>query len=78
MPDKPAPPVQHLVEDGVLAIVAGADTTSVALTSIACCLISHPDVHERLLAEIDKDYPAWEDALDTKHYGEMKYLTAVM
>ena len=62
----------------MLAIIAGADTTSIALTSIAYCLLAHPDVYARLQAEIDRFYPAGEDALDSKHYRDMPYLSAVM
>ena len=70
--------MQQLVDDGVLAIIAGADTTSSAFTSLTYCLLTHPDAYEKLQAEIDKFYPAGEDALDTKHHRDMSYLTAVM
>ena len=70
--------MQQLVDDGVLAIVAGADTTSSALTSLTYLLPTQPDVYEKLQAEIDKFYPAGEDALDTKHHRDMPYLTVVM
>ena len=70
--------MQHLVNDRILAIIAGADTTSIALTSITYCLLAHPDVYEWLQAEIDKFYPAGENALDPKHHRDMPYLTAVM
>ena len=70
--------MQQLVDDGVLAIIAGADTTSSALTSLTYALLTHPDAYEKLQAEIDKFYPAGEDALDTKHHRDMPYLTAVM
>ena len=63
--------MQQLVDDGVLAIVAGADTTSSALTSLTYLLPTHPDVYEKLQVEIDKFYPAGEDALDTKHHRDM-------
>ncbi|KAM5537036.1 hypothetical protein V8D89_009365 [Ganoderma adspersum] len=78
LPDKAPPPVQHLVDDGILAIIAGADTTSIALTSITYCLLTHPDVYARLQAEIDRFYPAGEDALNPKHHRNMPYLTAVI
>ncbi|PIL26706.1 cytochrome P450 [Ganoderma sinense ZZ0214-1] len=78
LPEKPSAPMQDLVDDGILAIIAGADTTSIALTSVACCLLAHPDVYARLQAEIDRFYPAGEDALDTTHYRDMPYLTAVI
>ena len=78
MPDRPPPSTQQLIDDGVLAIVAGADTTSSALTSTFYCLLCNPDVYTRLQKEIDKYYPIGEDALETKHHRDMSYLTAVM
>ncbi|KAH9937927.1 high nitrogen upregulated cytochrome P450 monooxygenase 2 [Epithele typhae] len=76
LPDKPSPPVQQLVDDGVLAIVAGADTTASALTMFVFCLLEHPEVYEKLQREIDKHYPAGEDATDVKNHRELLYLTA--
>ncbi|EJF55985.1 high nitrogen upregulated cytochrome P450 monooxygenase 2 [Dichomitus squalens LYAD-421 SS1] len=76
--DKAAPPMQQLIDDGVLAIVAGADTTSSALTGLMYLLLTHPDAYQKLQAEIDKFYPAGENALDTKHHRDMPYLTAVI
>ena len=70
--------MEDLTDDGVLAIVAGADTTSIALTSVAYCLLTHPDAYACLQAEVDKFYPAGEDALSPKHHRDMPYLTAVM
>ena len=70
--------MEDLTDDSVLAIVAGADTTSIALTSVAYCLLTHPDAYTRLQAEIDEFYPAGEDALSPKHHRDMPYLTAVM
>ncbi|PIL25582.1 hypothetical protein GSI_11329 [Ganoderma sinense ZZ0214-1] len=53
VPDKAPPPVQHLVDDGILgAITAGADPTSIALTSITYCLLTHPDAYAWLQGEI--------------------------
>ncbi|RDX41687.1 high nitrogen upregulated cytochrome P450 monooxygenase 2 [Lentinus brumalis] len=78
LPDAPPVPIQQLVDDGVLAIIAGADTTSSAMTTIVYCLLTHPDVYERLQAEVDKYYPSGEDALSTKHHREMPYLNAVI
>ncbi|KAH9919212.1 cytochrome P450 [Epithele typhae] len=74
--DKPSPPVQQLVDDGVLAIVAGADTTASAPTVFVFRLLEHPEVHEKLRREIDKYYPAGQDAMDVKNHRELSYLTA--
>ncbi|KAI0667289.1 high nitrogen upregulated cytochrome P450 monooxygenase 2 [Trametes maxima] len=79
--DQPAgetPPITRLVDDGVVAIVAGADTTSSALTSIFFSLVAHPDTYGRLEEEIDKFYPPGHDPCDTKHHRDMHYLTAVI
>ncbi|OSC97576.1 high nitrogen upregulated cytochrome P450 monooxygenase 2 [Trametes coccinea BRFM310] len=77
-PDMPPPPVQHLLDDGVLAVVAGSDTTASALTSLAFCLLAHPHAMRRLQEEVDRFYPAGENACDPKSYRDMHYLTAVI
>ena len=66
------------MNDSILAIVAGADTTSTALTNATYCLLTQTDAYARLQAEIDKFYPPGEDALSPKHHRDMPYLTAVM
>nr|BED42936.1 cytochrome P450 monooxygenase [Trametes versicolor] len=77
-PSNPQPPLSRLIDDGVLAIVAGADTTSSALTSILYCLLTHPDACQKLQAEIDQFYPPGEDPSDVKRHLDMHYLTAVI
>ncbi|CDO71119.1 hypothetical protein BN946_scf184844.g123 [Trametes cinnabarina] len=77
-PDKPSPPIKQLLDDGVLAIVAGSDTTSSALTSLAFCLATHPAALRRLQAEVDRFYPPGADPCDARHYRDMHYLTAVI
>ena len=70
--------MDQLVDDGVLAIIAGADTTSRTLTSLMYLLLTHPEAYEKLQAEIDRFYPPEDDALNPKHYRDMHYLSAVM
>ncbi|KAI0682151.1 high nitrogen upregulated cytochrome P450 monooxygenase 2 [Cerioporus squamosus] len=78
LPDKPQPPLQQLVDDGILAIVAGADTVSSAMTSIFYCLLTHPETYRRLQEEVDRFYPLGEDAFNPKHHRDMIYLQAVI
>ncbi|RPD68192.1 high nitrogen upregulated cytochrome P450 monooxygenase 2 [Lentinus tigrinus ALCF2SS1-7] len=78
LPDKPQPPLQQLVDDGILAIVAGADTVSSAMTSLFHCLLTHPETYRKLQEEVDKYYPQGEDAFNSKHYRDMVYLQAVI
>ena len=40
--------MRQLVDDGILAIVGGADTVSGALTSVLYCLLTHPEAYEKL------------------------------
>ncbi|OJT05136.1 Cytochrome P450 67 [Trametes pubescens] len=77
-PGNPQPSLSQLVDDGVLAVIAGADTTSSALTSIFYCLLTNPDACQKLQAEIDQFYPPGEDPCDIKHHLNMHYLTAVI
>ena len=77
-PDRAPPPVSQLVEDGILAMVAGADTVASALTSIFACLLGNQEAYNLLEKEVDKFYPPGSDALDTRFHRDMEYLIAVM
>ncbi len=78
LPDTTPPPRQHLVDDGILAVVAGSDTVSSTATSLIYCLITHPDVYAALKAEVDKYYHPGDDPCNPRHYQDMHYMTAVM
>ena len=67
-----------VVSDGVLALVAGSDTTASVLSNTFWCLLRHPQAFKRLRAEVDKYYPAGWNALDPVHHPEMAYLESVM
>lgn len=64
--------------DGLLAIIAGADTTASTLSHVFFRLLSNPETYKRLQAEVDQYYPPGENALDPTHYVRMSYLDAVM
>ena len=72
------PPRHIVISDGILALVAGSDTTTVVLSNALWLLLRHPDAYRRLQAEVDKFYPPGENSLDGKHLNEMYYLEAVM
>ena len=75
-----APPAdEEVVADGVLAIIAGSDTTSTVLSGLFCFVIANPNVYERLQKEVDAFFPAGEgDPFDATRLAEMPYLNAVM
>ncbi|KAH9940216.1 high nitrogen upregulated cytochrome P450 monooxygenase 2 [Epithele typhae] len=77
-PSRPQAPASQLIDDGVLAIVAGADTTASATTSTFACLLAHPEVYVRLQQEVDRFYPPGADPADSRHHKEMPYLNAVI
>ncbi|RDX52351.1 high nitrogen upregulated cytochrome P450 monooxygenase 2 [Lentinus brumalis] len=78
LPDKEPAPRHQLIDDGVLAVVAGSDTTSIVLTSTFYCVLTNPDAYEELQAEIDKHFPPGDDPYITQHHRNMPYLQAVI
>ena len=78
LPGKQPPPERHLLDDGILAMMAGADTSSSAITSIFYCILSHPEAYAALQEEVDRFYPPGEDVCNTANHRDMHYLTAVM
>lgn len=62
----------------MLAMIAGADTTSIALSNLFYFVLANRTVYERLQAEVDRYFPPGENALDTKHHANMPFLNAVM
>jgi cytochrome P450 len=72
------PTFAEVASDGVLAIVAGSDTTATTLSCLFWFLLSNPQAYLRLQAEVDDFFPPGEDILSTAHHPEMSYLNAVM
>ncbi|KAJ2970938.1 hypothetical protein NUW54_g12618 [Trametes sanguinea] len=66
------------VSNGTLAMIAGSDTTSIALSNLFYFVLSDPDVYARLRVEVDRFFPPGEDPLQTKHHATMPFLNAVM
>ncbi|KAJ3998702.1 cytochrome P450 [Lentinula boryana] len=71
------PPMKEVVADALLAIVAGADTTSVALTNFFYMILKHPEHYQRVQEEVDRVY-ADGDATDVSKQSRLKYLSACL
>lgn len=72
-------PVDIVIADGMMAIVAGADTTTTALSGIFYYLMTHPSACKKLQAEIDATFPPLEgNPFDTSTLASMPYLNAVI
>ncbi|KAL0062613.1 hypothetical protein AAF712_010547 [Marasmius tenuissimus] len=77
--EKVKPTSAVVASDSALAIVAGSDTTSTAMTNLFWCLMAHPTVYKQLQEEVDREYPAGIDPLvDTSRFGNMKFLNACL
>ncbi|KAJ7074048.1 high nitrogen upregulated cytochrome P450 monooxygenase 2 [Mycena amicta] len=72
------PTLPEVVADGVLAIVAGSDTSSVALSAFIWSILSNPEIYARAQAEVDAVYPDAEGIFDSAKHGELKFLTACL
>ena len=48
------------------------------MTSLFYCLLTHFEPYERSQAEVDENYPPFEEVADSKHLPKMEYQNAVM
>ncbi|KAH9169509.1 high nitrogen upregulated cytochrome P450 monooxygenase 2 [Lactarius sanguifluus] len=74
MPEDERPSLTDVAKDGSLAIVAGADTTSGALTATLYYLLCNPIAYDRLQAEVDAAFPTGEEPLDVTKLSQMEWL----
>ncbi|KAF9468211.1 cytochrome P450 [Collybia nuda] len=69
------PSVFEVVSDGGLAIIAGSDTTSSALSNLFYYLLTNPKTYQRVRAEIDE---LGDDVMDYGKQIHLSYLTAAI
>ncbi|KAG6816461.1 hypothetical protein H0H87_005944 [Tephrocybe sp. NHM501043] len=69
------PTVPEVVSDGGLAIIAGADTTSSAITNLVYFLLRNPNTYKRLQAEIDT---LGDNVMDYARQAHLPYLNAAL
>lgn len=70
------PPTQQEIEsDGMLAIVAGSNTTSTTLSHLFLYLLQNPPCYDTLRKEVDV---LGNDLTSTAQHTRMPYLNAVM
>ncbi|KAH8980271.1 high nitrogen upregulated cytochrome P450 monooxygenase 2 [Lactarius akahatsu] len=74
MPEDERPSLTDVAKDGSLAIVAGADTTSGALTATLYYLLCNPIAYDRLRAEVNAAFPTGEELLDVTKISQMEWL----
>ncbi|KAH8118549.1 cytochrome P450 [Phellopilus nigrolimitatus] len=77
--EKEAPTDAQIMSDGLLAIVAGSDTTATVLSGLFYHLLQHPEDYRRLQKEVDESFPHGEaDPFDAAKLSEMIFLNAVI
>ncbi|PIL33443.1 cytochrome P450 [Ganoderma sinense ZZ0214-1] len=74
--EKTRPSVRDVIADGALAMIAGADTTSSALSSFFYYMLCNPTYYQRLRDEIDRVYPDGADATDTSKHDQLVWTDA--
>lgn len=75
---KVPPSLPTMIADGLLAIIAGSDTTSTVLTSVIYFLLRHPEAHQRLQAELAENFLPDEEPTDPVRLSRMPWLNACM
>ncbi|KAF7312845.1 hypothetical protein MKEN_00968500 [Mycena kentingensis (nom. inval.)] len=76
--EKVKPTVPEVVADGVLAIIAGSDTSAVALSAFIWCMLANPAVYKRVQLEVDAVYPDADAVFDSDKHLELVFLTACL
>ncbi|KAI5124823.1 hypothetical protein M0805_005453 [Coniferiporia weirii] len=77
--EKEPPTNEAVLSDGILAIVAGSDTTATVLSGLFYNLLPHRDDYIRLRKEVDEYFPPGEgDSVDASKLTEMPFLNAVI
>ncbi|KZT66218.1 cytochrome P450 [Daedalea quercina L-15889] len=76
-PEKQTPfPV--IMTNAVTAMLAGSDTTAVALCNAFYCVLAHPGVYQRLREELDATFPQGTEPVDAAKLASLEYLNAVI
>ena len=78
LPEAERPSVDDVAQNGELAIIAGSDTTSTAMTAIIYYLLLNPEVYNRLQEEVDSAFTSGEEPLDAVKLSHMEWLNGCM
>ncbi|KAJ7805627.1 cytochrome P450 [Mycena olivaceomarginata] len=76
--EKQKPTLAEVVADGVLSIIAGSDTTSIAISSFVWFILRNPDIYRRVQGEVDSVYADGDSLLDALKHDELRFLRACL
>ncbi|KAI0267695.1 high nitrogen upregulated cytochrome P450 monooxygenase 2 [Gloeopeniophorella convolvens] len=68
--------LDKVAQQGVLAIIAGSDTTSTTSSALMYYLVQNPAAYERLQNEVDAAFPSADEPLDVSKLSELEWLNA--
>ncbi|KAI0313023.1 cytochrome P450, partial [Amylostereum chailletii] len=72
------PTLGYLAANGVLAIVAGSDTTATALSVLLFYLLRHREAYKRLQDEVDAAFPNGEEPTNVSKLAQMDWLNGCL
>ncbi|KAI0265868.1 high nitrogen upregulated cytochrome P450 monooxygenase 2 [Gloeopeniophorella convolvens] len=70
------PPLKKVAQQGLLAMIAGSDTTSTAMTALFYYLLQNPTAYARLQEEVDAAFPHGDEPLDVSRLNGLEWLGA--
>ncbi|KAJ3551693.1 hypothetical protein NM688_g4557 [Phlebia brevispora] len=70
------PSAESVASDGMLAVIAGSDTTATAMSNVWFFMLKHPECLAKLRKEIDATFPDGEETSDFSRHANMPYLNA--
>ncbi|KAJ7685627.1 high nitrogen upregulated cytochrome P450 monooxygenase 2 [Mycena polygramma] len=74
--EKEKPTLEISAADGIVAVIAGSDTTASALSSFVWFVLSNPEHYTRLQQELDNVFVEGDDPLDVDKHDELHFLSA--
>ncbi|KAF8481478.1 cytochrome P450, partial [Russula emetica] len=74
LPETERPSFGDIAQNGMLAIIAGSDTTSSILSTIIYYLLLNPAAYKRLQEEVDSAFPSGEEPLDVAKLSHLEWL----
>ena len=78
LPEAERPSFEDVAQNGILAIIAGSDTTSSVLTAVIFYLLLNPVAYEHLQEEVDSAFPGGDEPLDALKLSHLEWLNGCM
>ncbi|KAJ6490687.1 high nitrogen upregulated cytochrome P450 monooxygenase 2 [Mycena vitilis] len=74
--EKEKPTLEISAADGIVAVIAGSDTTASALSSFVWFMLSYPELYQRLQQELDSVFVEGDNPLEVDKHDELRFLSS--